>query len=76
MNALRQSSNGRYAVIQLFSTAGPPEPLVLANPNEETLRGLIAERNIVGVGFSSRDEALSPAGPLEPKRLPSARQMG
>lgn len=62
MSALLQSSNVRYAVLQLFSTTGPPEPLVLAYPNEETLRSLIAERNIVGVGFSSRDEAVSAAG--------------
>jgi hypothetical protein len=57
MSALLQFSNVRYAVIRLSSAKGSPERLVLAYPNEETLRGLIADTSIVGLGFSSRDEA-------------------
>ncbi len=57
MSALLQFSNVRFAVIRLSSAKGSPERLVLAYPNEETLRGLIADTSIVGLGFSSRDEA-------------------
>ena len=57
MSALLQFSNVRYAVIQVSSAKDSPERLVLAYPNEETLRGLIADTNIVGLDFSSRDEA-------------------
>ena len=62
MSALLQFSNVRYAVIQLSSAKGSPERLVLAYPNEETLRSLIADTCIVGLGFSSRDEAACDAG--------------
>ncbi len=62
MSALLQSSNVRYALIQLSSVKGSPERLVLAYPNEETLRDLIADTSIVGLGFSSRDEAVCAAG--------------
>jgi hypothetical protein len=61
MSALLQSSNVKYAVIQVRSTKGSLERLVVAYPNEETLRGLIANPSIVDVGFSSRDEAASTA---------------
>ena len=62
MSPLLQSSNVRYAVIRLASTKGSPERLVRAYPNEETLRRLIADTSIVGLGFSSRDDAVSAAG--------------
>jgi hypothetical protein len=62
MSSLLQSSNVRYAVIQLSSAKGSPERLVLAYPNEETLRGLIADTSIVGLSFSSRDKAACAAG--------------
>jgi len=62
MSALLQSSYVRYAVIRLSSAKGSHERLVLAYPNEETLRGLIADTSIVGLGFSSRDEAACAAG--------------
>jgi hypothetical protein len=62
MSALLQFSNVRFAVIRLSSAKGSPERLVLAYPNEETLRGLIADTSIVGLGFSSRDEAACAAG--------------
>jgi hypothetical protein len=57
MSALLQPSNVRYAVIRLSSAKGSRERLVLAYPNEETLRGLIADTSIVSLRFSSRDEA-------------------
>ena len=57
MCGLPQFSNVRFAVIRVSSAKGPPERLVLAYPNEETLRGLIADTSIVGLGFRSRDEA-------------------
>jgi hypothetical protein len=57
MSALLQFSNVRFAVIRLSSAKGSPERLVLAYPNEETLRGLIADTSIIGLGFSSQDEA-------------------
>ena len=62
MSAFLQLSNVRYAVIRLSSAKDSPERLVLAYPNEETLRGLIAEASIVGLGFTSRDEAACAAG--------------
>ena len=62
MSALLQFSNVRFAVIRVSSAEGSPERLVLAYPNEETLRGLIADTSIVGLGFSSLDEAGCAAG--------------
>jgi hypothetical protein len=62
MSALLQFHNLRYAVIRLSSAKSSHERLVLAYPNEETLRGLIADTSIVGLGFSSRDEAACAAG--------------
>jgi hypothetical protein len=62
MSALLQFSNVRHAVIRQSSAKGSPERLVLAYPNEETLRGLIADTSIVGLGFSSRDEAAFATG--------------
>jgi hypothetical protein len=58
MNALLQSTKVQYAVIQLSAT-GPPERLILAYPDEETLRALIAGPSIVGLGFGCREEAVS-----------------
>jgi hypothetical protein len=66
----------RHAVIRQSSAKGSPERLVLAYPNEETLRGLIADTSIVGLGFSSRDEAAFATGRLKPKGLLRAKQMG
>jgi hypothetical protein len=47
----------RYAVIAGLRTGTGPERLVIAYPNEKSLRGLIAARSIIAVGFSSREEA-------------------
>ena len=59
MNALAQSTKLKYAVIQISSVSDPPERLTLAYPDERTLRALIAAPSIVGLGFASREEAVS-----------------
>jgi hypothetical protein len=50
-------SGVRYAIIAGLRTETGPEHLVIAYPNEESLRDLIAARSIIAVGFSSREEA-------------------
>lgn len=57
MSAVIQLSNVRCAVMRLSTGKSSPERLVLAYPNEETVRGLIADTSLVGLGFHSRDEA-------------------
>ena len=57
VNALVQSANVQYAVIRVSSTNAFPERLVIAYPNEEALRGLIAGPSILGLGFASQEEA-------------------
>lgn len=59
MNTLAQSANVRYAVIRVSSTKAMLERIVIAYPNEETLRGLIAGASIIGFGFASQEEALA-----------------
>jgi hypothetical protein len=81
MNALFQFTKLQYAVIQLSSITDPPERLILAYRDERTLRDLIAGPSIVGLGFGSREEAVStenPAleravGPAPANELESAR---
>jgi hypothetical protein len=57
VNDLVDTSTWRYAVISVR-----PEParerLVIAYPDEETLRGLIAAPSIVALGYTSRVDAL------------------
>jgi hypothetical protein len=50
-------SGVRYAVIAGLRTETGPEHLVIAYPNEKSLRALIAGRSIIAVGFSSREQA-------------------
>jgi hypothetical protein len=47
----------RYAVIAGLRTETGSERLVIAYPNEKSLRDMIAARSIIAVGFSSREEA-------------------
>lgn len=63
MDALLQVTKLQYAVIQLSSITDQPERLVLAYTDERTLRALIAEPSIVGLGFGSREEAVSTENP-------------
>ena len=62
MNAVLDSSEVRYAVIEGLHTEAGPERFVIAYSNEGSLRGLIAARSIVALGFSSRQEAAAISG--------------
>jgi len=53
------SSGMQYAVIAELCTETGPECLVIAYPNEKSLRDLIAATSIIAVGFSSREEAVA-----------------
>jgi hypothetical protein len=57
VNERFDSSGVRYAVIAGLRTETGPERFVIAYPNEKSLRDLIAERSIIAIGFSSREEA-------------------
>jgi len=57
VNELVDSSGVRYAVIAGLRTETGPERLVIAYPNEKSLRDLIAAASIIALGFSSREEA-------------------
>jgi hypothetical protein len=59
MEMLAQCSTVRYAVIQASSKKDRPERLVIAYPDENCLRDLIAAPSIVGFGFISREEAMA-----------------
>lgn len=58
MNAVVDFMNVRYAVIEGFRTETGHEHLVIAYPNEKSLRDLFAAPSIVALGFATRDEAL------------------
>jgi hypothetical protein len=51
----------QYAVIAVLRTEQLPERLVVAYPDEESLRDLIAAPSIIALGFNSRDEAVKHA---------------
>jgi hypothetical protein len=57
VNELVDSSDVRYAVIAGLRTETGRERLVIAYPNEKSLRDLIAAASIIALGFSSREEA-------------------
>ena len=57
VNDLVDTSTWRYAVINLRSEPAR-ERLVIAYPDEETLRDLIAAPSIVGLGYTSRADAV------------------
>jgi len=77
VNKAVDSSDVRYAVIAGLRTETGPERLVIAYPNEESLRDLIAAPSIIALGFSTREEAIAgtraavPAGATYP-RMPEA----
>jgi len=52
-------SNIHYAIIQASSVDEHPERFVIAYPDENCLRDLIAAPSIIGVGFTSRADALA-----------------
>src|ERR1700722_6638178 len=47
----------QYAVIEVGRTEGPSECIVIAYPDEDSLRDLIAGPSIIGCRFASREEA-------------------
>lgn len=49
----------QYAVIKGLHTETGHERLVIAYPNEQSLRDLISASSIVAFGFSSREEAVA-----------------
>ncbi|MGA8437544.1 MAG: hypothetical protein WB762_19195 [Candidatus Sulfotelmatobacter sp.] len=57
MTGLVDSSIAQYAVIEARRTEGPSERSVIAYPDEESLRELIAGPSIIACGFASREEA-------------------
>jgi hypothetical protein len=59
MNNRVDSTNLKYAVIAAHRTNGRRECVVIAYPDEQSLRKLIAARSIVALGFASRDNAVA-----------------
>ncbi len=57
MTELVDSPIAQYAVIEARRTEGPSERFVIAYPDEESLRDLIAGPSIIACGFGSREEA-------------------
>jgi hypothetical protein len=57
MPELGDSSIAQYAVIEARRTEGPSECFVLAYPDEESLRDLIAGPSIIASGFATREQA-------------------
>jgi hypothetical protein len=57
MTGLVNSPIAQYAVIEARRTEGPSERFVIAYPDEESLRELIAGPSIIACGFASREEA-------------------
>jgi hypothetical protein len=62
VSAVIDSTNVRYAVIEGFRTETGHEHLVIAYPNEKSLRDLFAAPSIVALGFATRDQALMAGG--------------
>jgi hypothetical protein len=58
VNAAVDFTNVRYAVIEGLRTETGHEHLVIAYPNEKSLRDLFAAPSIVAFGFATRAEAL------------------
>jgi hypothetical protein len=59
MNSLVGCSSLKFAVIEALMTEDGPECVVLAYPDEGSLRDLIAAHSIVALGFASRDKAVA-----------------
>lgn len=59
MGALVHCSTVRYTIIQASSGKDNPERLLIAYPDENYLRDLIAAPSIVRFGFTSPEEAMA-----------------
>ena len=57
MTGLVNSPIAQYAVIEARRTEGPSERFVIAYPDEESLRELIAGPSLIAWGFANREEA-------------------
>ncbi len=74
-------SGVQYAVIEGLHTDTGHERMVIAYPNEQSLRDLIAAPSIVALGFSSREEAVTGSRACVPstaayQRMPEAMAGG
>jgi hypothetical protein len=74
VNELVDSSGVQYAVIAGLRTETGPERLVIAYPNEKSLRDLLAASSILAVGFSSREDAVAGSNASRPDAI-SYKQM-
>ena len=74
MNAVADVPDVRYAVIEGLQTETGHERFVIAYPNEESLRDLIAAPSIVAFGFASRDEAIVGGGASFPNATVNQRR--
>lgn len=71
MNAIAQSANLKYAVIQISSEPNSAGRLVLSYPDEQSLRSLIAEPSIIARGLADPEEAVSLVVGNAPKGIAS-----
>ena len=81
MKELVDFSVVQYAVIKGLHTETGHERLVIAYPNEQSLRDLIAASSIVAFGFPSREEAVAGSRACLPTavaypRMPEAMAVG
>ncbi|MGB8063544.1 MAG: hypothetical protein WCF26_16745 [Candidatus Sulfotelmatobacter sp.] len=65
MSELVDSSTRQYAVIAIH-TQPRPERLVIAYPDEKTLRTIIAGPSIIALGYDCRDQAVADIEPCVP----------
>ena len=59
MDSEVDSANVRYAIIEALRSEGRRLCVAIAYSDEQSLRDLIAERSIVALGFTSREEAVA-----------------
>jgi hypothetical protein len=57
MSNLVDSASSKYAVIETLRTEARRECIVIAYPDEQSLRALLAAPSIIALGFVSRDNA-------------------
>lgn len=62
VNSVVDFPDVRYAVIEALRTETGHEHIVIAYPNEKSLRDLFAAPSIVAFGFATRDEATVAGG--------------
>jgi hypothetical protein len=74
MRVLVHCSSVCYAVIQASSKNDRPERLVIAYHEENCLRDLIAAPSIIGLGFASREEAITNLEGHMPDAAPSKQK--